>query len=229
MFTTEQENKLNISTILEDLLETHKSEKILFRDLMQSLHERGFGFITIIFVLPNCIPLPSPPGWSTLFAVPLVFVSIQMMLGRDTPWIPKWLGNKVIKKSSLKFMVDSFLPRLRWIEKFLKPRLFILTASLQAEKFLGLLYFLLSIIMALPIPLMNFLPGITILVMSIGLITKDGIIILLGLLMSVVVFCLLTAMLMFGHHVVMNVLDKCFEGGTVKASKYIDIICKLFF
>ncbi|MDF0678138.1 MAG: exopolysaccharide biosynthesis protein [Nitrosomonas sp.] len=47
--------------------------------------------------------------------------------------------------------------------------------------FIGLFSFIFSISIALPVPLINFLPGLGILIMSLGLLSKDGLTIIAGM------------------------------------------------
>ena len=142
-------------------------------DLMDSLGERAFGALMFIFAVPNVIP--TPPGTSAILGLPLVILTAQLMVGRITPWLPEAVRRRVISKSLLETFVARVVPIMAKIERFLEPRLPFLVTSLVAERVMGLVAFLLSVILFLPVPFANMLPGAAIALMALGLAERDGI------------------------------------------------------
>jgi hypothetical protein len=174
-----------VSTALEKVARRYdQSSRVSLGELMHALHERGFGLIMALLVLPNCVPIPIPPGGSTIFSIPLLFMSVQMLAGRPHPWIPKWLANKTLSRDFISGAVSKAAPRLRWLEKFLRPRIAFLSSK-TGERIIGVVWLLFSISIAIPLPMTNFLPGVGILVMSLGLLSKDGYVIIIGVLIGV--------------------------------------------
>ncbi len=168
------------SEVLEDAVNRQTADKVSLGELMNALHERGFGLLMLIVVLPNCVPIPIPPGGSTLFSIPLLFLAVQMLAGMESPWLPRWLSERKIERSTLAKAVSKASPKLKKIEKLLKPRLsFAKTAF--GEKLVGFFWLIFAISIAVPLPMTNFLPGIGILVMSLGLLSKDGFFIIGGI------------------------------------------------
>ena len=146
---------------------------------MQSLHERGFGLLMAVLVLPNCVPVPIPPGMSTVFSIPLLFLSTQMLIGLDHPWLPLWLRRKRVGHGILARAVRIIAPKMRWLEKFLRPRLSF-ASSKTGERVVGLFWLIFALDIAVPLPATNFVPGISTLVMALGLLNKDGVVMLIG-------------------------------------------------
>ena len=76
---------------LSNLLHTLKSHllaeegRISIDSLLESFHERGFGLALFIFAIPMAIPVPKPPGISSLFAVPLVLTLAAYHAGYRRP------------------------------------------------------------------------------------------------------------------------------------------------
>lgn len=171
------------SDTLERVASHGNGERVTLGELLQSMHQRGFGLLLMIFVLPNCVPIPIPPGGSTVFSVPLLFLTVQMLWAKDSPWLPKWLARKTLRRSTLQALVKGIVPRLRRLEKLLKPRMqYIRTKG--GEQFLGFMMLLFAISIAIPLPMTNFLPGVGILVTSLGLLGRDGVVAILGLLVG---------------------------------------------
>jgi hypothetical protein len=168
------------SDALERAIGAHEADRITLGELTHALHERGFGLLMMILVLPNCVPIPTPPGYSTVFAIPLIYLSLQMILGFDAPRLPDWLATRGISRSFLARMISVINPRLKQVEILLRPRLSFVSTRV-GERVIGVFWLLFAISIALPLPGMHFVPGIGILVSSLGLLNKDGITMLLGL------------------------------------------------
>lgn len=147
-------------------------------DLMDSLGERAFGALMFIFAVPNIIP--TPPGTSAILGLPLVILTAQLMVGRLTPWLPEAVRRRVISKSLLETFVARVVPAMAKLEGFLEPRLPFLVTSLIAERVMGLVALVLSVILFLPVPFANMLPGAAIACMALGLAERDGIAALAG-------------------------------------------------
>ncbi|HNO74427.1 MAG TPA: exopolysaccharide biosynthesis protein [Nitrosomonas mobilis] len=180
-----EQKENNTSELLQLIVVKNHNELISVGEIKNSLHERGFGVLLAIAALPLCLPIPVPPGYSTFFSIPLFIFSVQMMWGMSSPWIPQWLAVKQIKKVNLDRMVQKATPWLRKIESYLHPRLTYISTRAW-ERIIGIFAFIFSLSIALPIPLTNFPPGWGILIMSLGLLSKDGLTIIAGMIVGTV-------------------------------------------
>lgn len=178
-------NERSTSELLENVVVVYRSDTLKVREIKNTLHERGFGVLLAIAALPLCLPVPVPPGYTTFFSIPLFIFSVQMMLGMRAPWLPEWIENKEIKRSSMEKMIVKANPWLKKIEKRLQPRLTYISVHTW-ERIIGIFAFVFALSIALPIPLTNFPPGWGILIMSLGLLSKDGITILIGMIVGTI-------------------------------------------
>ncbi|XKH35610.1 exopolysaccharide biosynthesis protein [Azospirillum doebereinerae] len=80
--------------------------------------------------------------------------------------------------------LDVAMPRLVGIERMLKPRAHRL-AHIDQERWFGLLLFILTLTCIVPLPLTGWLPGFALVLLSLGLIERDGGAIGVGLGLSV--------------------------------------------
>ena len=163
----------------------NNSETMTVGELKHSLHERGFGILMAIAALPLCLPVPVPPGYTTFFSIPLFIFSIQMILGMSAPWLPAWLEKKQVKKANLEKLISKANPWLRKIEIHLRPRMTYVNVYTW-EKIIGIFSFFFAMSIALPIPMTNFPPGWGILIMSLGLLSKDGLTIIIGIIVGTI-------------------------------------------
>ncbi|MCP5244961.1 MAG: exopolysaccharide biosynthesis protein [Burkholderiales bacterium] len=173
------------SELLENVVVVYRSETLTVGEIKNSLHERGFGVLLAIAALPLCLPVPVPPGYTTFFSIPLFIFSIQMIIGMQAPWLPLWIEKKEIKRTSLEKLIAKASPLLRKIEKRLQPRLTYISVHTW-ERIIGIFAFVFALSISLPIPLTNFPPGWGILIMSLGLLSKDGITILIGMIVGTI-------------------------------------------
>lgn len=200
------------SDVLEKVMTDHKADVITLLELKRALHERGFGILMVLFVIPCCLPVPVPPGVPLIFSIPLIFLSIQMILGYPAPWLPKRIARKQIKRKTLAVMIDKSAPILRRIEHFLRPRLSFASTK-TGERVVGFFIFVFAVVIALPLPLpfSNFVPGIGILLMSLGLLSKDGVVIGLGMLVGLIGCGLVLAAFILGVKVVNRFINSLFD------------------
>ncbi len=191
------------SDLLERVVKENTNDTISVGEIKDSLHERGFGVLMALFSLPLCLPFPAPPGYTTLFSIPLFILSIQMIYGKDAPWLPNFINRYQVKRTTLAKLVEKAAPMLRKIEKLLKPRLNFVSIEMW-EKTIGISSFIFAISIAVPLPLTNLPPGYGILIMSLGLLSKDGLTILTGLIIGIIGVGITAFIIIYGADVVSN-------------------------
>jgi hypothetical protein len=199
-----KKNERPASDVLEGVVKNNHNDFISFMEIKMALHERSFGLLMLFFALPVCIPA-LPPGMASIPAIPLLVFSIQMLRGMDSPWMPGWLGKKTLKRETLAFIVQKTTPYLKKVEKLLTPR-FSFASSAKGEKIIGLFALFFSISILIPLPLSNFLPALGILVMSLGLLSKDGVIIIMGMILGSLGVLLTSMVIFFGQQAVISFL-----------------------
>jgi hypothetical protein len=171
------------STILESFFKGYPQDEIVFGDIIHYLNERAFGVILLFLALPNALLLATIPGVSTLFGLPICFVAIQMIFGIKHPWLPGKIRHATMSRAECLKIIKVAKPYLAKMECFTKPRLKFLSHSI-AERFFGFISLLLGVLIALPIPMGNFLGGLCLMILAIGLIERDGYLLILGTLLS---------------------------------------------
>ncbi|MBD3764665.1 MAG: exopolysaccharide biosynthesis protein [Rhodobacterales bacterium] len=160
-----------MSQILTHIGQDAARATVAVNDLMALLRTRGRAALMLIFAFPNV--LPAPPGLSGLLGLPLLYLSVQMMLGR-MPWLPRFIGERAVPRDRFAALVDRLAPWLARAERLLRPRWPLLVGRL-AEYVLGALCLILAAVLALPIPLGNMLPALAICLIALGILERDGV------------------------------------------------------
>jgi len=155
-------------------------EELMIADLLELLGERAFGAGILAFAVPSLIP-----GASAIFAIPLIFITAQLMIGRPVMWLPAALTRRSIKWNGLRRGLESAAQWVARAERLMKPRLDILCTPF-AERLSGIACFILTIILFLPLPLANFPPALALILFALGLAEQDGIAIAVGWLVTAV-------------------------------------------
>lgn len=173
------------SETLKKIGQKRKNGKTKISELMEDFHENGILLAMIFFALPVAVPLPYPPGFTTIMGIPLIVLSIQMLMGSKKVRLPEKINNYELKNSTLKTISDKIVPIIEAIEKYVKPRLSF-ARSVYCEQFVGLICLIAAISVALPIPLTNAIPALGITIMALGLLNRDGIIIIGGFFVTII-------------------------------------------
>jgi hypothetical protein len=174
----------NLKEIFEQL---EKEELITFELLAVQLHKKSIPLIVFICTLPFMQPIPLP-GISSLVAFVIALQGLAMIF-MNRPWLTKKMKSFVIPKDKFKIFYHGFLKVNFYLEKFVTPRFvhfFHMHFSLVIS---GLFIFILAIFLSLPLPIpfSNFIPAFGIMLLSIGILTHDFIVWIIGFVWSLLV------------------------------------------
>lgn len=147
-------------------------EKLTIGDISRALKDRGFGALMILLCAPNLIPMP--PGASTVFGLPMMFVAWQLIIGYRKPLLPKSIRFREIPMGTFRSTIDKIGPWIEKFEKLAQPRWWLLPQRL-AEQIVGGLSLFMGFILILPIPGGNMVPAISVILMCLGLGERDGV------------------------------------------------------
>ncbi len=166
-----------ISRRLFQLAEDAEGDTVTLDWILRQLHERAFGLFLLILALPCCIPFLY--GIPQIVALPLMFVSAQILMGRTSPWLPERLGLRDVSKTGLQSLAERAKPWLERIEALSRPRLGVLTRP-PVDRLVGIALVLFSASILVPLPGTNTVPGFAVVIVSMGLLQRDGILVLAG-------------------------------------------------
>lgn len=93
-------------------------------------------------------------------------------------------------------MTLRLVPWLQRIERIIRPRILLLTEPIS-ERLIGVVAFALAVVLFLPIPFGNMLPGFALALFALGILERDGLAIIAGVL-SAIVSAVLVAGVIYG-------------------------------
>ncbi|OYW58392.1 MAG: exopolysaccharide biosynthesis protein exod [Azorhizobium sp. 35-67-5] len=180
------------SELLAAVLAAQEGEKVAIGDLVNALRNRAFGILFLIFGIPNCIPMP--PGIPVICGIVLGLIGLQMLMGRQELWLPGWISRRTFSRSVLDTIVNRSQPYIQKFERLSRPRLEQFAGPL-ARRLVGATVVLLGFILLLPIPFLgNLPPGFAVCIFGLGLVERDGGVILAGFFATVIGLLITAAM-----------------------------------
>jgi hypothetical protein len=171
------------SELLQDLMAAFPEESVTVGDILRRLEGQAFGLLLLVLALPNCIP--NIPGLSTIFGVMMVAPAVQLILGRGDLWLPSRVRRWSISRHALQMAINGSLPILKRIERYVAPRWTFLVKP-PFTQLLGLQTLFLAFVLILPIPLGNWMPGVTVAATALALLQRDGRLVLLSVPLTLV-------------------------------------------
>lgn len=167
----------NASALLAELHDAFPNENVTVDELIDRLEGRAIGLLLLILALPMCIP--NVPGISTIFGLLLVAPGVQMMLGGRKLWLPRRVRAWSFSREGLQRAIQVANPYLKRIERLIRPRLSFLTQAPFSFLF-GFQVLVMAFVLVLPIPFGNWPPAMTLAMMALALLQRDGILMLLS-------------------------------------------------
>ena len=185
-----------ISELVAALAHEHPAGRITFAEIIDRLGDRSYGLLILIFALPMVIA-GAIPGISTLFGVPLIYITAQLALGFAQPRFPEYVLRRSVDAADFNDVIDRIVPMVVRAEKYLRPRYPALVTPL-AERVIGAISLLMAIILALPIVFANGTTALALSLFSVAILERDGLFVILGTIVSVIATIIMITVITVG-------------------------------
>ncbi|GAB2713377.1 exopolysaccharide biosynthesis protein [Halomonas garicola] len=176
---------------LLERIERH-NPNISVDDVLAAIGRRSFGPMLLIAGLITLAPLIGDiPGMPTLMALLVLLTAGQLLAGRKRFWLPGWLVRRSISREKFDKVLPYMKKPARWVDKLLRVRLPWLTGYWGSR-----LTALAGIAIALAMPPMEFIPftangaGLALALLGLGLVARDGLVLLIGFTLTVATFAI---------------------------------------
>jgi len=172
-----------LSEELTDLRRRVAERPVTIRELLYALKGRAYMLLVILLVLPFLLPLPLP-GLSTPFGLAIILICLRLALGQR-PWLPMSIQRRELPAGFIPRVLNLAAKIIGGLERVLRPRWLVLTEHALIRQLHAIVMVAAAsiLLLPLPIPFSNSLPGWSILLLAGGLLERDGWAILFGYLM----------------------------------------------
>jgi hypothetical protein len=154
-------------------------------DIVERFGHQSFAILFVILLAVPALPIPTA-GVTHVLEVMAMLLALELVLGREEVWIPKRWNDKELPALSRPAFARGLLKRIRWVERFARPRGARLLAFRVTTRLYGLLVFFLSLIafLAPPFSGLDTLPAMGVVVLSLGVLFRDALTAGLGILIG---------------------------------------------
>jgi len=174
--------KERLSDGLRRLLTAADGRSLAVAEMITILRGRGLHMMLILLCLPFLAPV-TIPGISLPFGLAIALCGMRIAFGHK-PWLPQFIMKRQVSYSALEKMVKFGCAVYERIEKVVRPRLSVVFEGPGMQAATGATIALAGILLSLPIPppfpLTNTIPGFAIIFFALGLIERDGVLVILG-------------------------------------------------
>lgn len=177
----------DLEALLEELASAANGNgpRVSVQEIMDAVGHRSFGPLLLVTGLLGMTPVSAVPGAPSMIALITLLVAIQLLIGRDTFWLPKFLLKRSVRADRLQKTVTVAAKPARVVDRMVKPRLEVLTGPV-ADRLVALVCVILAL--AVPplefLPFVAFIPSAAIATFGLGLLARDGLLVLIAFTIS---------------------------------------------
>lgn len=168
------------SALLKRVLSELKGESTRVGALLYKLRRRSFGGVFLLLATLSLVP-----GISLIAGFMMIVPASQLIMGYRAPLLPKFLRERQISVTQLRKIGNRIIPWVEKAEQYIKPRWSALTSPSMLVV-IGVFVVVLAIVITIPLPLCNLAPAISVTILAFGLLERDGLMILIGLMAGII-------------------------------------------
>lgn len=178
-----------LQSILDHVDDVIGSEQADLKSIIESFGDRAFGPVLLLSGLFMLTPLGAIPMVPAAFGLIVITFSLQLLMRRETPWMPNFLSKVNVSSKRVKQVKSKAQPILSRIDGFIRPR-----AQWAARGPFQVLAALIAIVLSAAmvplgaIPFAVCIPGFVLGLLGLGITARDGIVLLIAYALSLGAF-----------------------------------------
>ncbi|MET1003737.1 MAG: exopolysaccharide biosynthesis protein [Acidimicrobiia bacterium] len=150
--------------------------------LADAFEEKSFAVAALLLLSLSALPIPTGVLTWVFEGLALV-VATEMMLGRETLWIPVRLRHKTLSERITEKAIPFLIRRVRWFERYSNRRLSRVFGQGWFTRVLGAVIFLFTLgaMVAPPFSGLDTLPSLGVVIVALGIILEDLVVLVVGI------------------------------------------------
>jgi hypothetical protein len=181
-----ERHRATTSVVLAQLLTEALPDRVSLAWLIGRLQKRSFGLVMLVLALVSLLP-----GAGILAGILLGFPAVQMIMGRESPSLPRFLGCRCISTRHIAGLAARTVPLLERMEALVHPRL--PTPFEATKRIIGFIVLLLAATFVSPFPFSQVIPALVIVLISFAYLEEDGVLLCISLVAALVSLSLTAA------------------------------------
>ena len=179
--------EVRLSEALATTRRAIEGHQVTLRELLLLVGEQGLLVFCAILAMPFLLPV-SLPFMSTALGVPMLLIGYAVTMNR-VPWLPDRVLDHALPSATVQHTLERAVRTFDRFEHLVRPRMLGLTATPGVNTVHGIALVIAVIALMAPLPLIplaNTLPAIGVLLLCLGMAERDGALLLLGHLVTLV-------------------------------------------
>lgn len=170
-----------LAATIEAVSDLCSADDVAMGDLAEGFGRAGVLPLILLPALIAVSPISIIPLMPTMLGLIIALASVQLAIGRRSLWLPGALARRSVPAARLRDGLARILPFARWLDRRAKPRF-----GWLARRPLSLIPTLVCVACGLVMPFLELIPmsatllGATALLIGLGLLVRDGLLVLLG-------------------------------------------------
>lgn len=185
----------SLEETLLSLREQAKKESISIHTFLTAISGRGKVLLLIFLSLG----FAQIPGIAIILGLFISYLGIQIALGKNFIWIPKYIRHKMIASFFLIKVINQILKILKFMKRWSQSRYERITKKPSTRVMNGIMIALVGLCLALapPIPLTGLIASVAVILIAIGLLNNDGVYLVLGYICAICYMVMTQSLLQF--------------------------------
>ncbi|MEJ6391048.1 exopolysaccharide biosynthesis protein [Gymnodinialimonas ulvae] len=173
----------SLPEIIDRVLQAAEVELTDIRTILHSFGRASFTPVLLLPAIAVATPLSGIPLFSSLMGIFIAIVSAQMLARRKYLWLPDFILSRQINGAKLTAAFTRIRSVAVWVDTHTAKRF-----RLLSRRPLVFVPQLICLVSGLMMPLLEFVPfsssvaGIGVAILALGMLARDGVVIVLGLL-----------------------------------------------
>ena len=171
----------SLSDIVDQVRDLASAECLSLHDVLETIGDASFGPILLLPALAVATPLSGIPLFSSLMGIVILLVALQMLLRRQHLWLPDWVLQRQVKGQVVHKAFGYLRPVAAWSDAHTHHR-----AQWLLRPPFVVVPQLLCVLSGVMMPMLEVVPfsssalGTGVALLALGMMTRDGLVLALG-------------------------------------------------
>ena len=150
-------------------------------NLIEAFDSQSFALLFVILMAFPALPLPTG-GVSHVLEILTMLLALELVAGRREVWVSKRMQRRELKGITGPRFSQKLLQRIRWFERFSRPRMSHLLELRVTRMGIGLVVLVLALTAFLSPPFsgLDTLPSLGVVILALGVLFEDAVIAVIG-------------------------------------------------
>jgi hypothetical protein len=177
---------------LRDAAAAIREERVSMRAMAQAHGPEAHGTLLLLLAMPCLLPVP---GVGTVLGLGMAALAVAMWRGHGAPCLPQRVAELELPRHWAQRVLEGLASAYAMAGRHARTRLGHV-AGPNWRSAIAVVVGLMASIVVMPIPFGNLLPSLALMLIGVGLVFRDGVAVILGLLMSGVALAATTGLVL---------------------------------